>query len=138
MLFNLFYKPEAAGTTAGRSRGRRLQLEKAGSERRGKCLGNAWTRAGPRGGNGLPCPSADHGVSRCSRPGMGPGVSLLFSLSLVQGSGCSLHSQAGGLRFCSSGPGAFSKEKDDGGNLVPPSALVMRTPFAFPRKRISR
>lgn len=46
MLFSLFYKPEAATTTAGRSRGRRLQLEKGGTERRGKWLGNAWTSAG--------------------------------------------------------------------------------------------
>lgn len=37
-----------------------------------------------------------------------------FPLSLLQGSGCSPHSQPGGLSFCWSGPGAFFHGKDDG------------------------
>lgn len=78
MLFSLFCKPDAATTTAGRSRS--LQLEKAGEgEGEGEWLGNAWARAVPRGGNGLPCPSTNHGMPWCSSPVMGPGVSLMFS-----------------------------------------------------------
>lgn len=61
-----------------------------------------------------------------------------FPLSSLQGSGYILHSQAGGLRFCSLGPWVFFQGKEDGENLVPPSPLVLGSPCAFPRKKKDR